>query len=110
MSTTPSPSKSKKNESLPTFVKFENYWKNVWTTEEFGNRFPSEIFQDYVVSKRWYGGKVSTIKNIEIIDHIHLSSELHNYYGLLIEVNFEESFFQNYFITVGFMLEHELKV
>lgn len=100
-------SKTKSKTTKQEFVSFGSLWRNVWDSEDFGSRFPKEIFQDYVVSKRWYGGKVSTIKNVEIIDHIHLSSELHNYYGLLIEVNFEESFFQNYFITVGFMLEDE---
>ncbi len=83
-------------------------WKNALESEDFLSRFPKEIFQEYIVTKRWYGGKVSTIKNIEIIDHIKLSSIQHNYFGVLIEINYEESFFQNYFITLAYMLENEL--
>lgn len=84
-------------------------WKNALDSKEFRERFPKEIFQDYIITKRWYGGKVSTIKNIEIIDYIKLSSEQHNYFGVLIEINYEESFFQNYFITLAYMLENELE-
>jgi trehalose synthase-fused probable maltokinase len=87
---------------------FPCYWKNALQSEEFVQQFPKDIFEEYLVGKRWYAGKVSTIKNIEIIDHLHLSSEQHNYFGVLIEVNYEESFFQNYFVTIAFMLEHEL--
>lgn len=87
---------------------FDCDWRNSLDSQDFKDRFPKEIFQDYIVTKRWYGGKVSTIKNLEIIDFIKLSSEQHNYFGVLIEINYEESFFQNYFITLAFMLEHEL--
>jgi maltose alpha-D-glucosyltransferase/alpha-amylase len=103
------PSKEKIKEEKKSYTRFKGAWHSVLESPDFSKRFPSEIFQNYVVSKRWYGGKVSTIKNIEILDQIHLSSDQHNYYGLLIEINFEESFFQNYFITIGFMLEHEFK-
>jgi len=100
-----------KKSTPPTKIErpvFECDWKNALDSLDFNERFPKDIFQDYIVSKRWYGGKVSTIKNLEIIDFIKLSSENHNYFGVLIEINYEESFFQNYFITLAFMLEHEL--
>jgi maltose alpha-D-glucosyltransferase/alpha-amylase len=102
-------SKTKIKEEKISFPVFQGAWHCVLESSDFLTRFPTEIFKDYVVTKRWYGGKVSTIKSVDVLDQIHLSSDLHNYYGLLIEVNFEESFVQNYFITVGFMLEDEFK-
>ncbi len=102
-------SKTKTEKSKTQIPVFQGAWHSLLQSPDFATRFPGEIFQQYVITKRWYGGKVSTIKNIEILEQIHLPSDEHNYYGLLLEINFEESFFQNYFITVGFMLEHEFK-
>lgn len=107
--TAPSEPNSKNKEAQARVPVFQGAWHNLLQSGDFAARFPNEIFQEYVITKRWYGGKVSTIKSIEILDLIHLPSDQHNYYGLLLEINFEESFFQNYFITIGFMLEHELK-
>jgi trehalose synthase-fused probable maltokinase len=84
------------------------HWSAAFESEEFRNVLSNEILPRYIVQKRWYAGKSSTIKYIEIVDVIKVRSNDHNYYGILIEVNFIEAFFQNYFIPVSFMLDEEL--
>ena len=37
-----------------------------------------------------------------------MTSKKNNYYGVLLEVNFKEAFFQNYFMPLSFMVEEEL--
>lgn len=99
----------KKNESRnETEVSFNFSWKEAADNTDFHEKFTKDVFEPYVVTRRWYGGKVSTIKNTEVIECIKFKSDEHHYLGFHIEVNYEESFFQNYFIVVGFLLKDEL--
>ena len=88
--------------------KFKTAWKNAFEDEEFVKVFSSDILENYIINKRWYGGKASTLKYIEVVDTFKMSSKKNNYYGVLLEVNFKEAFFQNYFMPLSFMLEEEL--
>lgn len=87
---------------------FKSDWKSALEDEEFVKTFSTEILENYILKKRWYAGKSSHLKYIEVIDHFKLASIKNNYYGVLIEVNFSEAFFQNYFIPLAFMNEQEL--
>ena len=82
---------------------FDASWEHVFEHKEFKNILSSNILEQYIVSKRWFGGKSSTLKYIDIIDLFKLHSDEHTYYGLLLEVNFKEAFFQNYFIPIAFV-------
>jgi trehalose synthase-fused probable maltokinase len=87
---------------------FKTDWKNAFNDEEFIKVFSSDILENYIINKRWYGGKASTLKYIEVVDSFKITSKDNNYYGVLLEVNFKEAFFQHYFMPISFMLEEEL--
>lgn len=83
-------------------------WENSFENENFLKVFSSDILEEYIIKKRWYGGKASTLKYIEIIDFFKIKSTKNTYYGALIEVNFKEAFFQHYFMPIAFMVKEDL--
>ena len=84
-------------------------WKNAFAEENFVKVFSSDILENYIINKRWYGGKASTLKYIEIVESFQISSKKHTYYGVLFEVNFKEAFYQHYFMPISFMSEVDLE-
>lgn len=89
---------------------FKCTWKTAFEDPEFIKTFSTEILENYILKKRWYAGKSSTLKYIEVVDHCKLTSEKNTYYGVLIEINFSEAFFQDYFIPLSFIAEKEGKL
>ena len=87
---------------------FKTDWKVAFEDPEFVKVFSSDILESYIVNKRWYGGKASTLKYIEVVDWFKMTSKKNTYYGVLLEVNFKEAFYQNYFMPISFMKEEEL--
>lgn len=87
---------------------FKTEWKNAFQDTEFLKVFSSDILESYIVNKRWYGGKASTLKYIEVVDFFKIASKKNTYYGVLLEVNFKEAFYQHYFMPISFMAEEEL--
>lgn len=87
---------------------FKTDWKNAFDDEEFVKIFSSDILENYIINKRWYGGKASTLKYIEVVDSFRISSKENTYFGVLLEVNFKEAFYQHYFMPLAFMSEEEL--
>jgi len=87
---------------------FKTDWKNAFEDEEFIKIFSSDILEQYIINKRWYGGKASTLKYIEVVDFFKMTSKKNSYYGVLLEVNFKEAFYQHYFMPLSFMAESEL--
>ena len=87
---------------------FKTDWKNAFHDQEFIKVFASDILENYIINKRWYGGKASTLKYIEVVEFFKMASKKNTYYGVLLEVNFKEAFFQNYFMPISFMAEDEL--
>lgn len=87
---------------------FRTDWKNAFEDEEFVKVFASDILENYIIKKRWYGGKASTMKYIEVVDSFKITSKKNTYYGVLLEVNYKEAFLQHYFMPVSFMAEEEL--
>lgn len=80
---------------------FKTNWDTAFDDDEFVKVFAEDILENYIVQKRWYAGKASTLKYIEIVDHFPIVSENDLYYGVLLEVNFKEAFFQNYFMPLA---------
>jgi maltose alpha-D-glucosyltransferase/alpha-amylase len=87
---------------------FKTDWENAFDDEEFVKVFSSDILENYIINKRWYGGKASTLKYIEVVDFFKISSKDNTYFGVLLEVNFKEAFYQHYFMPLAFMSEEEL--
>jgi maltose alpha-D-glucosyltransferase/alpha-amylase len=87
---------------------FKTDWKNAFDDEEFVKIFSSDILENYIINKRWYGGKASTLKYIEVVDSFRITSKENTYFGVLLEVNFKEAFYQHYFMPLAFMSEEEL--
>ncbi len=95
-------------ETPQALFKFDCNWSEAFDNEDFRNTFSKEILENYIIKKRWYAGKSSTLKYIEIIEHFKIESEDDLYYGVLIEVNFNEAFFQNYFLPLAFLSKENL--
>lgn len=95
-------------EAFTTPFIFKTDWKNAFDDQDFLKDFTADILESYIVKKRWYGGKSSTLKYIEVQDYFRISSKDNNYYGVLLEVNYKEAFFQNYFMPIAFMAKEEL--
>ena len=95
-------------ETFSTPFIFKTGWKNAFEDHDFLKDFSADILESYIVKKRWYGGKSSTLKYIEVQDYFRIASEHNNYYGVLLEVNYKEAFFQNYFMPIAFMAKEEL--
>ena len=87
---------------------FKTNWENAFEEKEFLKVFSSDILENYIINKRWYGGKASTLKYIEVVDSFKIASKDNTYYGVLLEVNFKEAFYQNYFMPLAFMSEDKL--
>ncbi len=65
--------------------------------------FLSDVLEKYVVQQRWYAGKSSKLKYIELQEYFRIQQHEEVYYGLLLEVNFEEAFYQHYFLPIAFV-------
>lgn len=87
---------------------FKTAWKDAFDDHEFAKIFGSDILENYIVNKRWYGGKASTLKYIEVVDYFKIISKKNTYYGVLLEVNFKEAFYQHYFMPISFMKAEDL--
>ena len=87
---------------------FKTNWENAFEEKEFLKVFSSDILENYIINKRWYGGKASTLKYIEVVDSFKIASKDNIYYGVLLEVNFKEAFYQHYFMPLAFMSEDKL--
>ncbi|WP_340198908.1 trehalose synthase [Ascidiimonas sp. W6] len=100
--------KATDQDTFKTPFSFKTKWENAFNSDEFLKVFSEDILEDYIIKKRWYAGKASTLKYIEIIDYFKIVSETKLYFGVLLEVNFKEAFFQNYFMPLSFCLKENL--
>ncbi|HAH55733.1 MAG TPA: trehalose synthase, partial [Flavobacterium sp.] len=87
---------------------FKTDWENAFDDKEFVQVFSSDILEKYIINKRWYGGKASTLKYIEVVDFFKISSKTNTFFGVLLEVNFKEAFYQHYFMPIAFMPKDKL--
>jgi len=80
-------------------------WEQLMDDKGFMKMFLSEVLEDYIVKQRWYGGKSSKLKYIELTEYFRIQRNEEVYYGLLLEVNFKEAFYQHYFIPIAFVTD-----
>jgi maltokinase len=82
---------------------FDVSWEELMDNKDFVKIFLSDVLEEYIVKQRWYGGKSSKLKYIELAEYFRIQQNEEVYYGLILEVNFKEAFFQHYFIPIAFV-------
>jgi maltose alpha-D-glucosyltransferase/alpha-amylase len=95
-------------DTFTSTFEFKTTWETCFEDDNFVKVFSSDILENYIINKRWYGGKASTLKYIEVVDQFKITSKKNVYYGVLLEVNFKEAFYQHYFMPLAFMAKEEL--
>ncbi|MFY7742706.1 MAG: maltokinase N-terminal cap-like domain-containing protein [Flavobacterium sp.] len=95
-------------DTFTSTFEFKTSWETCFEDDDFVKVFSSDILENYIINKRWYGGKASTLKYIEVVDQFKITSKKNTYYGVLLEVNFKEAFYQHYFMPLAFMAKEEL--
>jgi len=99
---------SKKEEIKTTIMQsfnFDDNWEELLENKSFVKIFLSDVLGDYILKQRWYGGKASKIKYIELSEYFRLQQFGEVYYGLILEVNFVEAFYQHYFLPIAFVTD-----
>ncbi|RXG23816.1 phosphotransferase [Leeuwenhoekiella aequorea] len=89
-------------------VHYDTDWKNLLEEERFRRELCENILESYILNQRWYGGKASALKYIEIIDDFPIERENDLFYGIVLEVNYKEAFVQNYFLPIAFVTDGSL--
>ena len=84
---------------------FNKSWEALLDNNDFVKVFLSDVLEDYIVKQRWYGGKSSQLKYIELAQFFKIQHEGEVYYGLILEVNFVEAFYQHYFLPIAFVTD-----
>lgn len=95
--------KKKTNSTLSTPYEFSDTWEELLDNPKFVKIFLSDILEEYITKQRWYGGKSSKLKYIEMAEYFRIQQNNEIYYGLILEVNFSEAFFQHYFLPIAFV-------
>ena len=98
-------SKKQSKTILQTPYNFDENWEELLENEDFVKVFLSDVLEDYIVKQRWYGGKASKLKYIELAEYFRIQQHGEVYYGLLLEVNFQEAFYQHYFLPIAFVTD-----
>lgn len=82
---------------------FDSSWEDLMENKEFVKTFLSEVLEEYIIKQRWYGGKASKLKYIELAEYFRIQQHEEVYYGLILEVDFTEAFYQHYFLPIAFV-------
>ncbi|MFH4963861.1 trehalose synthase [Gaetbulibacter sp. M235] len=99
---------SKKEETKTTIMQsfnFDDNWDDLLENKSFVKVFLSDVLGDYILNQRWYGGKASKMKYIELSEYFRIQQFGEVYYGLILEVNFVEAFYQHYFLPIAFVTD-----
>ncbi|WP_411895661.1 trehalose synthase [Winogradskyella sp. A2] len=89
--------------NLETLYNFDVQWEELMENEDFLKIFLSDVLENYIIKQRWYGGKSSKLKYIELAEYFRIQQNEEVYYGLILEVNFYEAFYQHYFLPIAFV-------
>lgn len=89
--------------TLQSPYNFNERWEELLDNNDFVKIFLSDVLEDYILKQRWYGGKASKLKYIELSEYFRIQQDEEVYYGLILEVNFEEAFYQHYFLPIAFV-------
>lgn len=98
---------SKKSDTkvVKTHYDFKVNWEELIDHQDFLKVFLSDVLEKYIVGQRWYGGKSSKLKYIELAESFRIQQSGEVYYGLILEVNFYEAFYQHYFLPIAFVTD-----
>lgn len=88
--------------AIPLFSS-EEPWEVLLDNSDFVKIFLSDVLEDYIKKQRWFGGKSSQIKYIELTEYFKIQQQGEIYFGLILEVNFVEAFFHHYFLPIAFV-------
>ncbi|WP_299549069.1 trehalose synthase [Seonamhaeicola sp.] len=97
--------KKKEETAVIQTFNFDNNWETLLENEAFVKAFLSDVLGDYMLKQRWYGGKASNIKYIELAEYFKIQQDGEVYFGLILEVNFVEAFYQHYFLPIAFVTD-----
>lgn len=86
---------------------FNKTWEELLDSTDFVKVFLSDVLEDYIIKQRWYGGKASKLKYIELAEFFKIQQKGEVYYGLILEVNFVEAFYQHYFLPIAFVTDED---
>ncbi|NVJ89697.1 MAG: trehalose synthase [Flavobacteriaceae bacterium] len=78
-------------------------WEKLIEDKDFVDVFLSEVLEEYIQKQRWYGGKSSKLKYIELSEYFRIQQDNEVYFGLILEVNFVEAFYHHYFLPISFV-------
>ncbi len=95
--------KETKTATLQTPLNFDEKWEELLENKDFIKVFLSDVLENYIVKQRWYGGKASKLKYIELAEYFRIQKDGEVYYGLILEVDFTEGFYQHYFLPIAFV-------
>ncbi len=98
------PDKATKTKMQSTF-EFEGVWEDLLDNKDFIQVFLSEVLEDYILKQRWYGGKASKLKYIELSEYFRIQQHGEVYFGLLLEIDFVEAFYHHYFLPIAFVTD-----
>ncbi|GAA4280258.1 trehalose synthase [Gaetbulibacter aestuarii] len=98
-------SKPDENISFKTDLHFNDDWEALLENKSFVKSFLSDVLGDYITKQRWYGGKASKLKYIELAEYFKIQQNGEMYFGLILEVNFVEAFYQHYFLPIAFVTD-----
>jgi len=90
---------------LQSAFEFEGVWEELLDNKDFLEVFLSEILEDYILRQRWYGGKASKLKYIELSEYFRIQQHGEVYFGLLLEIDFAEAFYHHYFLPIAFVTD-----
>jgi trehalose synthase-fused probable maltokinase len=98
------PDKTIKTKPQAAF-EFEGVWEDLLENNDFIKVFLSEVLEDYIIKQRWYGGKASKLKYIELSEYFRIQQHGEVYFGLLLEIDFVEAFYHHYFLPIAFVTD-----
>lgn len=99
--------KTKQSNTLQPPFEFSDTWEELLENADFVDVFLSDVLEEYIVKQRWYGGKSSKLKYIELSEFFRIQQDEEVYYGLILEINFSEAFFQHYFLPIAFVSDED---
>jgi maltose alpha-D-glucosyltransferase/alpha-amylase len=90
---------------LQSPFEFNGVWEDLLDDKGFTQVLLSEVLEDYILKQRWYGGKASKLKYIELSEYFRIQQHGEVYFGLLLEIDFVEAFFHHYFLPIAFVTD-----
>jgi maltose alpha-D-glucosyltransferase/alpha-amylase len=92
-------------EKVQTAFDFKGEWEALLENKDFLKIFLSDVLEDYILQQRWYGGKSSKLKYIELTEYFRIQQHGEVYFGLLLEIDFVEAFYHHYFLPIAFVTD-----